>query len=404
MVLMKLLRLLRGYLVISVTGFFAERFLNLANTRGIKMWRIRRRGSRKVSLCLRVRDFRKLREVRRATGVSIHIEKKCGLPFLLHKYRRRWGIVVGAALFIGIILFLSTFVWSIEISGNQAVEDEQIIAALDEAGFYVGVPTRGLDLREIRQTVLLKLEDLSFIAINIKGSKAYVEVTEATGKPEMVDTDTPCNLIATKAGVIVRTEITQGFGLVRAGDAVEAGDMLVSGMVFSDKVGYHLVHSSGRIYARTAYQLEYEVPYVQTERVRTGEEYTHRKLRLFNFHINLYLGAGERYTTYDKINKTNEAKLGGFTLPLALLEEKYFEVELREKEYSPEQAESMARLMLDEGEREQFADKQIEVREVEVKHENGACRIVGRYQCVEDIAAQSEVDPSSQTPAGEPEW
>ena len=132
------------------------------------------------------------------------------------------------------------------------------------------------------------------------------EVTEATGKPEMVDTDTPCNLIATKAGVIVRTEITQGFGLVRAGDAVEAGDMLVSGMVFSDKVGYRLVHSSGRIYARTAYQLEYEVPYVQTERVRTGEEYTHRKLRLFNFHINLYLGAGERYTTYDKINKTNE--------------------------------------------------------------------------------------------------
>lgn len=97
------------------------------------------------------------------------------------------------------------------------------------------MPTRGLDLREIRQTVLLKLEDLSFIAINIKGSKAYVEVTEATGKPEMVDTDTPCNLIATKAGVIVRTEITQGFGLVRAGDAVEAGDMLVSGMVFSDK-------------------------------------------------------------------------------------------------------------------------------------------------------------------------
>ena len=70
MVLMKLLRLLRGYLVVSVTGFFAERFLNLANTRGIKMWRIRRRGSQKISLCLRAGDFKKLREVRRVTGVS----------------------------------------------------------------------------------------------------------------------------------------------------------------------------------------------------------------------------------------------------------------------------------------------------------------------------------------------
>ena len=404
MVLMKLLRLLRGYLVVSVTGFFAERFLNLANTRGIKMWRIRRRGSQKISLCLRAGDFKKLREVRRVTGVSLHIERKCGLPFLLHRYRRRWGIAVGAALFIGVILFLSTFVWSIEISGNQAVEQSQIIAALDEAGFYVGVPTRGLDLREIRQTVLLELEDLSFIAINIKGSKAYVEVTEATGKPEMVDVDTPCNLVAAKAGVVVRTEITQGFGLVRAGDAVEAGDMLVSGMVFSDKVGYRLVHSAGRIFARTAYQLEYEVPDAQTQRVRTGEEYTLKKLRLFNFHIHLYLGAGERYTTYDRINKTNEAKLGGFTLPLALLEEKYYEVELQEREYTPEQAENMARLMLEEGEREQFAGREIEVRNVEVTHENGVCRIVGRYQCVEDIAAQSEVDPSSQTPAGEPEW
>ena len=64
----------------------------------------------------------------------------------------------------------------------------------------------------------------------------------------------------------------------------------------------------------------------------------------------------------------------------------------------------MARLMLEEGEREQFAGREIEVRDVEVTHENGVCRIVGRYQCVEDIAAQSEVDPSSQTPAGEPEW
>ena len=245
------------------------------------------------------------------TGVSLHIERKCGLPFCCTGTAGA-GASPSAALFIGVILFLSTFVWSIEISGNQAVEQSQIIAALDEAGFYVGVPTRGLDLREIRQTVLLELEDLSFIAINIKGSRAYVEVTEATGKPEMVDVDTPCNLVAAKAGVVVRTEITQGFGLVRAGDAVEAGDMLVSGMVFSDKVGYRLVHSAGRIFARTAYQLEYEVPYAQTQRVRTGEEYTLKKLRLFNFHINLYLGAGERYTTYDRINKTNEAKLGGF--------------------------------------------------------------------------------------------
>lgn len=403
MFLTKALRLLRGYLVICVSGLFVERFLNLANTRSIKMWNIRRVGSRRISLCIRARDFKKLVEIRRTTGVAVRISQKRGFPFLLRRYRRRWGLALGAALFVGVILFLSTFVWSIEIAGNETVDDERILSALNDAGFYVGVPARGLDLREIRQAALLELDELSFIAINVSGSKAYVEVTEATDRPQMFDVDTPCNLTAKKAGVVVRAEVEQGYALVRAGDAVEAGDMLVSGVVYSDKVGARLVHSSGRILARTACRMEYEVPYVQTERVRTGEEYTLNRLRLFNFHINLYLGGGERYTTYDRISKTDQVRIGGFTLPLALIRDRYCEARLREREYTPEQAESMARLMLEEGERERFPDCTVELRDVTVTHAGGACRIVGVYQCIEDIAVQSAPDPA-QEPAGKPEW
>ena len=62
-----------------------------------------------------IKNFKKTHKVHKKSGCRLRIAKKHGLPFFLHKHRKRKALVFGIAVFFGIIFFLSRFVWIIEI-------------------------------------------------------------------------------------------------------------------------------------------------------------------------------------------------------------------------------------------------------------------------------------------------
>lgn len=392
MMILRLLRWIAGYVRITVSGHFTERFLNLLNCSGLRVWDVKKISGGRLSVCIKAKKFKRLKSIRAKTKVSIEIAEKCGLPFIRHRYRRRIGLAVGAVLFIGILAAMSCFVWSIEIVGDVSVRDEVILAALDECGLRVGMPLSSVDADAIKQRVLIKLDELSFCAVNLFGSKAIVEVAQATPPPETEDTYTPCNLVAAVDGVIVETQVTQGFPVVKAGDAVSAGNILVSGVIDSEKVGYRLVHSTGKVYARTRRTLTCEIPLSQTQTQRTGEHYSNFRLRLFNFYINLYFGTGTRYDKYDKIEKKYEVRIGSFVFPVEIVKQTYYEKVHIQCNITQQQAENAAQLQLQDMEAEQLFGKVVESRTVTVIFENDVCRITGEYGCIEDIAEKRTIE------------
>ena len=84
----RLVRYIRGYLMIHVTGSFAERFLNGCSHHKIRLWNLKPvPGGYEMNIT--ISGFRKLKPIIRKTGIKVVIIKRSGLPFLLFRYRKR---------------------------------------------------------------------------------------------------------------------------------------------------------------------------------------------------------------------------------------------------------------------------------------------------------------------------
>ena len=114
-----------GFIEAEFSGDVAEVILNICAKNGISLWNIKRRG-KKIRCYITVRDFKALPSVAKKSGIRVHILKKIGLPFIINRYRRRFGIPVGAALFFCFLYFMSAFIWTVEVNGNKTVSESEI--------------------------------------------------------------------------------------------------------------------------------------------------------------------------------------------------------------------------------------------------------------------------------------
>ena len=116
---------LKGYVRIWITGYSPERFLNACRYKNIYIWDLKRVcGSYEMNLT--IDGFRRLKEIVRKTGTKVCIIRRSGLPFLLHRYRKRHILLSGFLICAGLILFMTRFIWGIDISGNLSYTDDSI--------------------------------------------------------------------------------------------------------------------------------------------------------------------------------------------------------------------------------------------------------------------------------------
>lgn len=78
--LLAVIRYIRGYLCIRVTGHSVERFLNACSHKGISLWGLRpSQGAYEMNIT--IHGFRQLKPIIRKTGANVVIVRRFGLPF-----------------------------------------------------------------------------------------------------------------------------------------------------------------------------------------------------------------------------------------------------------------------------------------------------------------------------------
>ena len=160
---------------------------------------------------------------------------------------------------------MSSFIWGIEISGIEI--DENTVHNLYENGLKIGMLKNMVDVDAVRSKMMTNMPEIAWIGINIIGSKAEVEIKERIQKPDIVEKDKPYNIKAKCDGVITRIEVKQGMPLVKQGDVVTKGQLLVSGVLESSVVGVRLVPSSAIILAKTWHEKSI-LGYTETQKRR----------------------------------------------------------------------------------------------------------------------------------------
>lgn len=258
---------LRGQLRLTITAPFPDRLLNLAAQENILFWGLEWHDSTHLSLTIPRDQYALLKKRGEKIGATLVEEHSKGLPTLLQKLRHRLGFLLGFALSLLTVTLLSQFILVIEIRGNDKVDSATILWALEQSGLKAGVYGPSLPLSQLSQAVLSQTPGITWMGIQISGTRAIIEVREATPAPEISPTQGLYDMIATETGIIEEIQVHKGQSLVEVGETVVAGQCLISGHIQLPTPQYSeltpqwlVVPSSAVVIARTWREITALIP------------------------------------------------------------------------------------------------------------------------------------------------
>ncbi|MBE6688071.1 MAG: hypothetical protein E7588_02200 [Ruminococcaceae bacterium] len=390
MLLYSFLNFIFGYTLVSVErGMGCEKLLSFLVNKNISFWdmeNVHTRAFFKVKPCYRSTLLTATKELGLPSGDITFMNM--GLPFIIMRHKLRVGMIIGAFFGVVAVIFSTMFVWKIEVSGNVKLNYAQISHMLDKQGFCEGTFLPGKKLKRIETAVMAENEDVAFIAINMRGTTAKVQVHERVLPGDKEDLTTPVNLVASYPGQIVKTEVVSGETVVKRGDAVTQGQLLVSGVIDSNTVGYRVRRASGKVMASTRHSLEYKIPLLQTEKHYTGKEIKRKSIKILGKYINFFINSGNLYEKYDTIyDEESVIVFDTVELPIYYAVTTYAEYEEREIEIDIKRARELAY--------DCYASFIGSRKSVSVESENlneevrdGYFVLSGTVDCIEDIAQE----------------
>lgn len=278
---------MKGYIRIRVTGYSAERFLNACSHRGILLW-----GLQSVSgayeMNITIQGFRQLKSIIRKTGTKVVVVKRFGLPFLLHKYRKRKLFFAGFFLCVFLVIFLSQYIWNIHITGNVSHTDEALLEYLKEQQVENGMAKADVDCDRIVKDLRRQFDDILWVSASVTGTRLEVQikenedsvpVKESVGRQEDVPEKNPVDIIADRDCVITEMVVRKGIRKVQPGAQVKKGNVLVSGQVpvlndAKEVVNYQYHEADADITGKTQITYEDSVPLNYIEKNEAGIEKT----------------------------------------------------------------------------------------------------------------------------------
>ncbi len=345
--LAKIFCFLRGYVCVLVKSRFIERFINICIGRNIYLWDIRYKNECEANMKMSISSFHKVRSIAKKTHSSVRIQSKKGLPMIFHRYKKRYFFMFGFILALCFVFVMSQFIWSIEVVGNENVPSGEILQALEELGFKKGRYNKAFDARDLKNNALLKLDGLSWLWVDIKGSKATVTVNEKKQAPEVIPKNIPCDIVAIRSGVIKDMTIKEGQSRAAIGQTVMEGELLISGIVQSERTEPRYTHASGEVIARTWYESSGIYPLSREVRSPTGRQKKHHILCIGNTEIKFFLSGGNAYGNYDTIEKRYDLVIFGYYTGLSWKSIIYNEVDVTYESLLPEQVIENAKTELE---------------------------------------------------------
>lgn len=301
----------KGYLLVEISGYATERFINLCKLKNIYLWDLKAYHG-KFSVKMKVSDFDRLEEIKLKTNVKVDILKKYGLPFFFQKRKSRIFYLL-FLLFAIILIFVSNlFVWKIEFDGNQTVTNEQLEDFLHQYKVDIGCQKSKVAFEKIEKSLRKEFSTIKWCSVAIKGNTLYVSIKEnLLSGYEETDINTKngyTDIVAAEDGVVEKLMIRNGVACVKIGDNVTKGQVLVTGLVpvYDDNMEvktYHYYNADADVLLKTTMIYEENIKDTYSKKEYTGRIKKIDYIKIFNKDIHLPFKVP--YAYYDIFSSSN---------------------------------------------------------------------------------------------------
>ena len=388
---MNIIYLILGYVDIYVKKEYTVALLNLCMYYSVPYTRFSYNADGGISMRLRLSHYAKIECECNARGIEIFQIKSGGIPVFLNKHKKRSGLLVGGLIAIVMILAFESLIWDISISGNSSITSSEIINMLAAYGVEIGSNKNKIHTQSIENKILAESDDISFISINIQGNIANVEIRERSKENEKEEKKY-ANITAKKSGVIQNAQIYRGNLVVGAGQYVDVGDLLISGIYDSKIQGFRFTRASGKVYAKTVEEIFIEIPLEYEEKFYTGAVNYEKNLNFFGFSVKISKNYGNDMVLYDTIsNVENYCLRDEVKLPVNSQTVSFHEYQYKKCTRSIDEARELAYFKLSEAIIE-LGDIEILKKSIDTYSLEDKLMLVCTLVCIEDISCVTEFD------------
>lgn len=387
---MKISMFFLGFTEVETDEKYTELIFDICMTQGFTYDSIQKRNGT-VSLRLLSFTANKLIKALSEYGVEARIKRTGGLPKYCMWFKHRLGLVAGAAIAVFLIVFSSLFVWDVRIEGSPKLGTYEIKNQLEEKGLRIGSFIPSIDISKLENRVLMDSDDISWISVNIRGTVASIQVREKVKYPEDDEKPPYTNVVAARSGRIVTLEPKDGYSLVKHGDTVEKGQLLISGISEGEMSGVRLSHASGKVFAVTDHTFSVKIPYEYEEKVYTGRNSVEKSLIFFGKTIKIYNNKVRFSELCDIIDVTEVnivRGIGGVPLPLGIYTEKKCEYEMKSFRRDEESAEELAVYRLKILMEKELVGAELLMKKTRIERTADSLILICDVECIENIAKE----------------
>ena len=379
---------LKGTVRIELISADITTSLHTLNEMHIPIFDLQIEGEVSARFTIQQSCLKKIQTIALRKGEQINIISSKGIyqSFLRLKHRRT--LVFGLLLLTTLTLFLPSRVLFVAVEGNQTVPSNMILEAAGDSGIGFFASRRLVRSEKMKNELLGALPQLQWAGVNTYGSTAVISVRERNSEMHQKTDYCVSRIVAACDGVITSCTVTRGTGVCGVGQAVQAGQLLVSG--YTDCGGVIISgRASGEIYAQTRHEITAVSPAANEIRVRSENIRTFYSLCIGKKRINLYKGSGISDSSCVKMVLRYDLTLpGGYILPLALVKEQRVTYSL-ESNYIDESilVSGLSEFSIDLLNRSSVALTVIDMQE-NLYNADGVVTMNGLYNCTEMISVE----------------
>ena len=297
----------------TVEGLNTERFIRQAGGQGVRLTGLRRPAPRKVSAQAAEDDLPALQELALRGGWKLTIGARRGAGRAADWLRARWLLAAAAAIAGAVLLAASRVMWRIEIV-DAGTYDADIRGALTELGVTVPALRSRVDIGALRDALEWRYPRIAWFECGWRGLTLVVRPVEGVLPRTDSDSGGACDVVASRDGVVQTIVTKAGTPVVKAGDIVRAGDVLIKGEERTSDGAVRPVAARGSVIARVWEGASVRMPATETVTIYTGNEQTVWTIRTPWF--DLWPMGESPYAQYD--TAVSQMPFGGIFLPMTL--------------------------------------------------------------------------------------
>ena len=230
---MNLEQQLEGMVTLGMPAHSSSQVLALFSGSGIVLYHVAVEGEQ-LYITLELDDFRRAQRLLRDRHIRFRICGKRGVPFFISRCKRRKGIWAALLCTVVLMHWMLSFLWTYEVIGNERYSEEHMIALVQQYGLWPGTRLSAIDYEALEHLIELEHPEFTWVQLEQKGTALCIAVKERLA--DSADLQDTGSIVAKTDGRITDLVVYTGTAFVDTGDVVQAGQVLIGGWDYPERV------------------------------------------------------------------------------------------------------------------------------------------------------------------------